>query len=212
MTSNRTTRLFLSLTFLAWWNVIQTNNVGAVEPCDSGFLSGYHHKLDRVIDEAVSGIPQLSITVIPSFYAEWGVRVVGNDVHVAHLESSLWEQSHLTDWLQPLDKDSASPRIPTLVHHAPLKPDTSTRVRDFYGSVLAHARDSSGVGSDGVIYQFTLPGVGCKQAWSPEPKSTEAHLVKILQLLADHARLNAPDAIQRSEEVIIRVLDELTSP
>jgi len=41
--------------------------------------------VDRIIDRAVGRPAELALSVFPSFQAEYGVRVVGNEVYLVQL-------------------------------------------------------------------------------------------------------------------------------
>jgi hypothetical protein len=185
-------------------HIVHAQNLG---PCESEVLRDYFLGVDRIIDDAVSGTPHLSITVIPSFSEEWGVRLVGNDVHLVNFDSSFWFESHSVDRSGHGHLDFSSPRIRTSVYHAALSPEVASRVMQIFSDAIANAREGGSMGLDGVTYRFSVRGVGCRQTWSPPPASAEGRLVEIIQLLSKHAKLEKLDAMQRSEESILGSLD-----
>ena len=180
-----------------------------LEPCEIEFLSEYYRGVDSIIDHATGRPAQLSLTVLPSFFAESGVRLVGNDVYSVELKSSYWEKTQSMDSSGHGHMDFSSPQAASDVFHAPLSPEIVARIKQLYIRAISAATKSDRRGFDGVSYRFSDPSVGCGETWSPDQDSPDGRLVELVQLLAEHAKLSKPRTMQRSEESIVRLLNSM---
>jgi hypothetical protein len=181
----------------------------ALKPCELEFLGDYYRSVDRTIDDAVGRSPQLSLTTLPSFWAESGVRLVGTDVYFVKFESSFWAAANTYGSSGRGDMDFSSPRIQTKVYRAAISPEIASRIEQIYANAIASARKSKRLGLDGVSYRFSIPHAGCGEAWSPNPGSPNAHLVQLSELLAKHAKLSKPRDMQHSEQLIVQLLTNI---
>ncbi len=171
-----------------------------LEPCrQPEFLAGYYRGVDRVIDNAVGQTPSLSLTTLPSFWAESGVRIVGSDVYFVEFKSSFWGEANSYG-------SFASPRIETKTHRAAISPELASRIEEIYAGAIAGASQTDRRGVDGVSYRFSSPRAGCGETWSPEPDTVNARLVELLVLLSNHAKLSNPRDMQRSEESMVHLI------
>lgn len=178
----------------------------ALEPCKSEFEDDYYRGVDQIIDNAIGRQSQLSITTLPSFFAESGLRLVGNDIYFVQLRTSFWSNSFVMDGPGRGHNDFSSPHAATIVYRAALSPEIANRIKQLYGDAITGANKSDRMGLDGVTYRFAIPAVGCAETWSPEPQSPAGHLVELLELLSAHAQLSKPRSMQRSEEAIVQIL------
>ena len=177
-----------------------------IEPCKSEFMGDYYRGVDEIINKAIGHQSQLSITTIPSFSAESGLRLVGNDVYFVQLKASVWANSFVMDGPGRGHNDFSSPHAATTVYRAALSPEIASRIKQLYVNAITNAKESDRMGLDGVTYRMAIPAGGCAETWSPEPQSPDGRLVELIELLSAHARLSQPRAMQRSEEVIVRLL------
>ena len=184
-------------------------NAQALEPCDTMSSHDYYQRVDNIIDEAVNVHPQLSITFIPSFSHEWGIRISGGKLYLVYFDSSLWYKSHSTDPLGYVQLDFSSTRIKTSVHHVTLEQETIRRLMKIYGEAVTHTHKTEEIGLDGVIYRFSVDDAGCGQTWSPELSSVDGHLVQTITLLAQYARSTTQSDIERNTESLLTLLDQL---
>lgn len=177
----------------------------ALEPCAGP--DDYYDTVDRVIDRAVGRPAELALTVFPSFQAEYGVRMIANEVYVVLLRPSLWGRSIVEDatWYH---HDFRQARVSTLVRKASLRPELALRIRRTFADALG-AWTVGPSGHDGIVYRFALRGVGCGTTWSPPPASFDGRLVRLADLLASRARRAAPFTMQLSEKEILRLLSEI---
>jgi hypothetical protein len=182
----------------------------ALEPCEREFLSNYYSGVDKIIDDAIGQPARLSITTLPSFHAESGVRIVGMNVYYVRFSSSFWSESSFFDEKSGRGgHDFFKPKMRTMVRYAPLKPELAARVAETYAAAIAVTKKSGRLGLDGVSYYFSMPDAGCGQAWSPDSDTFNYRLVELSELLAKHATLPNPQALQRSEKKISRLLNGL---
>ena len=194
------------LLFTLGWCAIASARAQTIEPCKSKFMGDYYRGVDEIIDKAVGRQSQLSITTIPSFSAESGLRLVGNDIYFVQLKTSVWANSFVMDGPGRGHNDFSSPQAATLVYRAALSPEIASRVKQLYRNAITNAKKSDRMGLDGVTYRMAVPAGGCGETWSPEPQSPDGRLVELIQLLSAHARLSQPRAMQRNEEAIVRLL------
>lgn len=180
-----------------------------IEPCEMEFLSEYYSGVDNIIDRAVNHSSELSLTVIPSFVPEYGVRLVGNKIYFVEFTSSFWTKSRLLDESEKKRTSSLTPKIKTKIHSASLDPLLGARITQVYKSAISNARPSNVMGLDGVSYRFSLPSVGCGTTWSPELISPNGRLVSLLELLISHSKLSLPSDIQQSENFIAKFLNNI---
>lgn len=194
------------LTLLCAWLPVAAQAQDALEPCGTELLGEYYQGVEERIDSAIGRRPELSLTTLPSFSPESGVRLVGAEVYYVEFQSSFWADANTIDRSGIGHMDFDSPKVRTRVYHSRLDPDIAHDVMQAYGTAISAARESDRIGLDGVSYRFTLPGVGCGGAWSPDPETHNGTLVQLLELLTRHTRLSRPLERQRSEEAIARTL------
>jgi hypothetical protein len=181
----------------------------ALEPCEMEFLGDYYRGVDKIIDDAVGGPPRLSLTTLPSFSPESGVRLVADDIYFVQLGSSFWYGATTVDRSGRGREDFSSPKVKTRLYRAKISPSIAERVEQAYTAAIERSRKSDRIGLDGVSYRFTRPGIGCGEAWSPEPDTSNAKLVELVELLARHAKLSKPREMQRSEESMAALLSRM---
>lgn len=187
---------------------ISADAQSSLEPC-ADFLGDYYRGVDRAIDRAVVGTPRLSITTFPSFSPESGVRLAGDSVQLVELDSSFWYDSTRIDGRGRGRHEFSATRVKTRLYRARVSARLSKRIENAYSLTIARARKSDRMGLDGVTYRFARPGVGCGEAWSPEPGTPNARLVELSELLARHAKLSMPWMIELSEQAIAKSLDRI---
>ena len=176
-----------------------------LKPCDTEFMADYYREVDKIIDGSIEGLPQLALTAFPSFFPEYGVRLVNDDVYKIQLKSSFWDEI-----LSANHHEHASvkpPKPETIKSSAKLDPQIAARTRQVYVKAISSAKPSNGGGLDGIGYRFSAPSVGCGSTWSPSPITLNGHLVELLQLLSDHSEQSSLQALQSSEQSITQLLD-----
>lgn len=178
----------------------------ALKPCEVEFLVDYYRGVDNIIDDAVGGMPRLSLTTLPSFSPEYGVRLVGDYIHLVQFSSSFWYGATSIDSRGRGREDFSSTQIETRTYRTEMSASIANRIKQAYTEAIAGSQKSDRMGLDGVSYRFTTPETGCGEAWSPDPDTPNSRLVELSELLANHAKLSKPRQIQRSEEVIATLL------
>ena len=181
----------------------------ALEPCEVEFLGDYYRGVDNIIDDAVGSTPRLSLTTLPSFFPEYGVRLVGNYVHLVQFSSSFWYGATSIDSRGRGRDDFSSTQVKTRTYRAEISASIANRIEQAYTEAIAGSQKSDRVGLDGVSYRFTTPETGCGEAWSPDPDTSNSRLVELSELLAKHAKISKPRQIQRSEEAIATLLTRM---
>lgn len=178
----------------------------ALEPCEMEFLGDYYRGVDRIIDDALGGTPRLSLTTLPSFSPESGVRLFGENIYFVQFGSSFW---YGVDRSRRGHDDFSLPKVKTRIYRAKISPLIAERIEQAYTAAIESSRKSDRMGLDGVSYRFTRPGIGCGEAWSPDPDTSNAKLVELVELLAKHAKLSKPREMQRSEEAMAALLSRM---
>ncbi|MFL6708194.1 MAG: hypothetical protein ACJ8HI_08305 [Massilia sp.] len=176
----------------------------ALEPCRASNV--YIEGVDRIIDRAVGRSPELALTVLPSFEAEYGVRMIGADVYLVQLRRSFWARSVVADGPRSYHHDFRHVRVGTSIHQTSLSPEVAARVRQHYARAISAAKQSVPVGLDGTTYRFVVKATGCGETWSPQAKSANGQLVALAELLAGHARRGSSLSRRQSEEKILRAI------
>ena len=180
----------------------------ALEPCELEFLGDYYRGVDKIIDDAVGSTPRLSLTTLPSFSPEYGVRLVGDYVHLVQFDSSFWYGATSID-SRGRGRDDFSTQVNTRTYRAEISASIANRIKQAYTESIAGSKKSDRMGADGVSYRFTTPETGCGEAWSPDQDTPNSGLVELSELLAKHAKLSRPRQIQRSEEAIATLLTRM---
>jgi hypothetical protein len=199
-----TKRRYLSLPLTLAWVI--SGPAFALEPC--GDPDEYYDTVDRVIDRAVGRPAELALTVFPSFWAEYGVRMIGHEIHVVQLRPSMWVSSIVKDGSWAYHHDFKQARVGTVVYKASLRPALAVRIRRTFADALG-AWTVGPSGQDGVGYRFAVRGVGCGTTWSPRRETFDGRLVQLADLLVSRARRSAPFTMQLSEKEILRLLSEI---
>ena len=181
----------------------------ALEPCPTAPPNPYYDAVNRIIDKSVGKPSSLHLTSLPSFAAESGVRLVGNDVYFVQLRAQFWSESvrHQRDGSYRMD--FTKPNIITRVRHAPLSLAVMKRVEGVYARAASTAENQKNMGVDGEIYLISPAGMACAFAWSPDPNTASGRLITLMQRLGVHATLAAPRQLQRSERDIAKLLNIL---
>lgn len=157
----------------------------ALTACDT---NNYFTAVDKVIDSAIKGNPDVALTIFPSFESEYGVRIVQDNVYLVQLRTSFWGSSIVSDRPGSYHHDFSVPRVKTAVYKAALTQEVSNQVKRMYSSVLAKDKNKKTGGLDGTTYRFVLQSGGCGETWSPSENSIDNEFVKLGELLAAHAR------------------------
>lgn len=178
-------------------------------PCRYEGKDPYYQGVYRVIDKAVGKPSRLQLTVFPSFQAESGVRLLGTEVYHVQLLSSFWGDSQTWDRKGSGHMDFSKPKSLTRVRHAPLSSAVADRVEQVFAKATLAANGAELGGLDGTSYEFTMPGGGCGSTWSPDPKSPNGRLVRLMDRLEAHARFTVPIDLERSEKSLLRLLDQI---
>lgn len=70
------------------------SNAFGLDLCDADVATdAYKQKVKRLIDQQIKSKTLLSITIIPSFTPEEGIRVTENEIHHVSFQRSLWYSS-----------------------------------------------------------------------------------------------------------------------
>ena len=173
----------------------------AAEPCSS-HMPEYPSQVDKIIDDAVGRPARLSITTIPSFRAESGVRLVGSEVYFVKFASSVWRTSN-ADGVGPKVEFSKI-RVESETYKAALRTDLADRLEAVYAQAISQARPSHNQGLDGVTHHFSIARVGCAEVWSPDRDTPDGQLVMLAELLEKHAQLEDSAQLIASEKAIER--------
>ncbi len=181
----------------------------ALEPCEIEFLGDYYRGVDIIIDDAVGDTPRLSLTTLPSFSPESGVRLAGDHVYFVQFGSSYWYGATSIDSHGKGREDFPPTQVKTSIHRARISASIADRIEQAYAVAIDGSRKSDRMGLDGVSYRFTKPDIGCGEAWSPDPATANARLVELSELLAKHAKLSNPRQMQRSENAMATLLDQM---
>lgn len=196
-----TRRQFLLPFALAIFVGYPASALEACRPVDS-----YVGAVNKIIDTAVGGSTELALTVLPSFEAEYGVRMIGNDVYLVQLRPSFWESSVVVDGPGRYHHDFRRARVGVSIQKARLSSEVAKRVRQTYANAVSKVKGAKAGGIDGTTYRFVLRAVGCGETWSPQPGSSDGSLVDLAELLAAHARLASPLSMRRSEAKILHAV------
>ena len=180
-----------------------------LEPCDAQALVGYDAAVDAIIDKTVGSAASLSVTTIPSFKPESGLRLVGPSVYFVQFQTSLWDQGIRHDGEAIEEVEFSSLPIRARARSAAIAPALAKRIEAVYAKAIAAARASERGGMDGETVRFSIPGIGCGSIWSPEPGTRGAQLVELQQQLARHVHLSTDDDQPRSEEMIAHLVQAL---
>ncbi len=193
--------------FLACAFGVRVTAQEALEPCRDRFNDPYHAAVKRVIDNAVAKPARLLLTTVPSFEAESGLRLVGNEIYHVEFPTSFWYESYPKG--ENGRMDFTKPRIVGKVRRASLSQDVANRVEQVFANAIAKSKDSGWAGIDGVSYIFATPDNRCAQAWSPKPGSRNGKLVQLMQRMEKHTSFTSPNDLQRSEKSLVRLLEAL---
>ncbi|WP_213605434.1 hypothetical protein [Pseudoxanthomonas japonensis] len=181
----------------------------ALEPCEMEFLGDYYRGVDKIIDDAVGDTPRLSLTTLPSFSPESGVRLVGDHIYFVQFGSSFWYGATTVDHSGRGHEEFSSPKVEIRMYRARVSQSIAERIEQAFATAIKSSRKSDRMGLDGVSYRFTKPGLGCGEAWSPDPNTPNARLVELIDVLAKHAKLSESRKMQRSEDAITALLDRV---
>ena len=211
MTSNHHEKIIIRLLLISGY--CTSTALSAQEtlvPCDTEFLSGYYKGVDLIIDQAINQEPEISLTVIPSFFPEDGIRLMSNRVYYVQLKSSFWEQARFLEsgWVKRATKTVK--KIKTESFNASLDPILVDRIKLTYKNAIAKAKETDQFGLDGVTYRFSIPDAGCGETWSPEKSSPNGQLAALYDLLVSHSKLTTHDDIHKSEKSIKEFLNTLS--
>lgn len=176
----------------------------ALEPCSVD--PQYVGAIDEMVDAAVGQPATVALTVLPSFHDEYGLRIVGQEVHLVRIHPQFWTSSILKGPKGRYIFDFRKSRVRRIVHRASLDPELVRGIQHAYTTALSTEQDPEAAGHDGTTYRFVVRDVGCGQAWSPRPASVSGQLVALADLLAAHAKLSSPSSLRRSEDKIRRAL------
>ena len=154
----------------------------ACEPND------YFSAVDKVIDSAINGHPDVALTIFPSFKSEYGIRIVQDDVYLVQLRTSFWGSSVVSDRPGSYHHNFSVPRVKTAVYKAALTREVSNQVKKLYSSVIAKDKNSKTGGLDGTTYRFVVQPGGCGETWSPSENSIDDEFVTLAELLSAHAK------------------------
>lgn len=180
-----------------------------LEPCANDITDAYHAGVNRTVNDAVMQPSSLQLTTVPSFQPESGVRLVGTELYFVEFRSSFWGDSYYVDRVGSGRMDFARPRVVTRTRHAPIGEKAAHRVEKVYSMAIAKAQKSDRRGLDGVTYFFATSDGTCGWTWSPEPSSRNGRLVKLVKHLEKHAALSRSIDLQRSERVILRLVQRI---
>lgn len=178
----------------------------ALDPCTVD--EQYAGAVDRIIDPAVGRRADLALSVIPSFQAEYGVRIVEHEVYLVRLRPSFWTASIVKDRSGAYRHDFSRARVATSVHHASLDPGLAAHIKLKYAAALTASTDPEGAGQDGIVYRFAALTLGCRQTWSPGRASLSGQLAELTELLAAHAQQSSASSQRMSEKKLRRVMAE----
>ncbi|UXI66551.1 hypothetical protein [Tahibacter amnicola] len=178
----------------------------AMEPCDSTFLSAYYQGVDRLLNDAAPGAASLSITVLPAYAPEWGLRLVGNEVIRVRLDKSYWTEVAIQQMRHPDATVAVAPAFRPLAQRAVMDGDAVQRILDRYRRAIAAAVPSGRVETDSVTYRITSPQAGSARMWAPEDDTPEAYLAEVIRLLADRVELTTPKDLYNNQTQILSAL------
>lgn len=183
----------------------------ALEPCLRNYADAYHIGINKIINEAVAHPPSLQLTTLPSFEAESGLRLVGTEIYFVQFRSFYWGESQVFDRHGVGHMDFSKPKIATKIRHAPLSAPLARLVEHTYSKAIAKARRSDQMGLDGTSYVFSTSDGSCGWTWSPGPRTRNGRLVELMKRLEEHAAFSAPIDLQRSEKVMMQLLQTIDS-
>jgi len=175
-------------------------------PCET---SEYYTKIDKLMDDAVKQKVWLSITVVPSYEAEAGLRLGDDSVALVQFDKSFWRQTWVKESSGANRQDFALPRVMARVDRATLKRETIDRIVPLYRDAIAGAKPAARQQLDGVSYRFTFDGAGCAAIPWLGGDAKDGPLATLVKLLANHAETVGPDALRASEAKIVGALDAL---
>ncbi len=199
-------RVFLSALLFCSAAVAWSADADRLGSCGA---SEYRDIVDNVTDVAIREKAQLSVTILPSFEAEAGVRVTGDSVFLVQFDRSFWAQSWVKDKSGASRHDFTVPRVKVQVNQAVLSPEVIARILLLYRAAIAEATEAAAPNLDGVSFYFSMNGAGCGTVNSPDKGSKMDRLSTLVKLLANHAEAANPVAVKASETRIVAFIDSL---
>lgn len=176
----------------------------------SDSLPAYYSGVKNVIDGAIGGSFQLSITIFPSFEPEYGLRMAEGTVYLARLRSSFWYSSNVFDEKARRGyHDFSKPKIAAKIISAPLSANLIDRITKVYAAAILSPIQDTRSTMDGVSYRFELPLAGCGEVSSPSEGTRAYRLISLVNQLGYHAKLSGGRALRQSSQLIERKVVEL---
>ena len=191
----------VALHCFAFIGLLASSPSRALQPCKN-FFADYYEAVNYVIDKAVGFNPNLSLTTFPSFSAEEGIRIVGNEIYYVQLTSSVWYTNQKPDDSVPVEKWLTS-HVPTKVFHGTIQHDLAERIKQIYTTAISKAAPSEASGLDGETYRYST-STSCAETWSPSTGTLDARLVDLQNELATYAKKSSAKYLWRNESAIWR--------
>jgi hypothetical protein len=156
---------------------------------DDGFLD----ELDGHIDAPHAGDTVVSFTAIPSFQAEWGLRIIqtadGFLLRSTQFRRSIWYDAYREVRPGRFERVPELKQPDPIVHEVSLSPGFGAQLRDLIVEEIDHADSADArMGLDGESFYYSANG-HCGFTWSPERGTRPARLVDLFENLKVQASL-----------------------
>jgi hypothetical protein len=177
-------------------------------------LQEYEQGVEAIAQAAMPGVPELWVTVFPSFIPEWSVSVSTIDgrhllTHVI-FDRSFWYSSWVKTGPDTAINDPSKGRARAKAKTANISAELYDALRSEWEKSIKKARasESETVVVDGVMYNFRLPGQ-CGSARSPHSEARNGKLVDLVIELARLADSQKSAPVARNEGSVLTKLREL---
>jgi hypothetical protein len=150
-------------------------------------VAGYETQVKRLINQQVNKETFLSITVIPSFETEWGIRITKNELYYVKFLHSIWYSRANAGSDEGAKAHPEPLKIPVAVHSVPVDGaivDRIVRVHRRHRAVPYLHRS----GLDGTYYMIETPDATCTSIWSPDANTPDEKMVELAEAIADLAQ------------------------
>jgi hypothetical protein len=175
---------------LALYALSLTAVADGLAPCrDDGFFD----EVDGHIDAPHSGETVVSFTAIPSFQAEWGLRIIrtqdGFVLRSTQFRRSLWYGAYREVRRGRFERIPELKQPDPIVHEVSLSQDLGTALQDLVVDEIDNADSADArMGLDGEYFYYSANG-HCGSTWSPERGTRAARLVSLFETLKSQASL-----------------------
>ncbi|MBM7128919.1 hypothetical protein [Dyella mobilis] len=159
--------------------------------------------LDGWLQKYLSGRPDVSIDVEPSFSPQYAIRLVGQDLYYFEFDSPLYDASG-----SPPPK--FNPPSKPIIYHSRFSSEIARQLSRVMRDDIDHAQATLGDGYDGTNYYLRMQK-SCAMTWSPSQGTQAGDFVELSELLAQHAKARDATEIATNEQKILAILKRMQS-